>query len=134
MRAAVLVVATAASADDAPWKFLASYPAQLDALPCENVTIDGVLDEPCWQKAPWTGPFEDIAQPLHPGARIPDSYQTTVAVAYSSDSLYVAAVLRRETRAVNPARPSTPVVRSQRCPTSSRVHRRPGPVARACGR
>ena len=94
MRAAVLVVAAAASADDAPWKFLASYPAQLDALPCENVTIDGVLDEPCWRKAPWTGPFEDIAQPLHPGARIPDSYQTKVAVAYDSDSLYVAAVLK----------------------------------------
>ena len=32
MRAAVLVVAATASADDAPWKFLASYPAQLDAL------------------------------------------------------------------------------------------------------
>ena len=91
-----LVVAVACVATAEEWAFLEAYPAQLTSLRVgkgEVVTIDGVLDEACWKAAAWTGGFEDIAQALHPTARIPEAYQSRVAVAFDDDFLYVAAVL-----------------------------------------
>jgi len=90
----LLVVGLVVGARAEEWMFLDAYPHQLDALPCDAIAIDGVLDEPCWRAAAWSGGFEDIAQPLHPGASIPAAYQTSVAVAYDADAVYVAAVLR----------------------------------------
>ena len=96
--ALVVVCVRTVSGTEAPWKFLGNYPAQLDSYELESgetIKIDGVLDEPCWERAMWSGAFEDIAQPLHPEAVIPSSYQTAVAVTWDESFLYVAAKLKR---------------------------------------
>jgi hypothetical protein len=39
----------------------------------QNITVDGRLDEDCWQKAPWLGPFVDMEKGT------PVQYETRVA-------------------------------------------------------
>ncbi len=53
------------------------------------VNIDGKLDDPVWQKAPWTADFVDIEGPLKPAPR----YRTRAKMLWDDDYFYVAAEL-----------------------------------------
>jgi hypothetical protein len=53
------------------------------------LTIDGMLDEPDWQAAPWTEEFGDIEGPSRPAPR----YHTRVRMLHDDGYFYVAAQL-----------------------------------------
>ena len=55
----------------------------------QSIMIDGRLDEPLWQQAPWTDPFVDIEGDLKP---IPQM-ETRAKLLWDSTCLYIAAVL-----------------------------------------
>ncbi|AEN74689.1 hypothetical protein Rhom172_2806 [Rhodothermus marinus SG0.5JP17-172] len=51
--------------------------------------IDGRLDEPAWQAAPWSAPFVDIEGPRRP----PPPYRTRVKLLWDDTYLYIGAEL-----------------------------------------
>lgn len=55
----------------------------------ESLTIDGRLDEPSWDKAPWTAPFVDIEGDLKPGPR----FRTRAKMLWDDEYFYIAADL-----------------------------------------
>ena len=54
------------------------------------VAVDGRLDEPSWQRAPWTTSFQDIEGSTSP---VPE-FQTRCKMLWDDDFLYVAADLQ----------------------------------------
>jgi hypothetical protein len=53
------------------------------------VVIDGKLDEPAWQAAPWSEPFVDIEGERKPAPR----FRTRMKMLWDDDNLYIAAQL-----------------------------------------
>ena len=53
----------------------------------QPVQVDGKLDVPCWQDAPWTAYFVDIEGDLKPRPR----FKTRAKMLWDDDYLYVAA-------------------------------------------
>jgi hypothetical protein len=53
------------------------------------IHIDGRLDEPAWQQAPWTGEFADIEGPSKP----PPRYRTRAKMLWDDEYFYVGAEL-----------------------------------------
>jgi hypothetical protein len=54
-----------------------------------DISVDGVLDETSWQKAPWTDPFQDIRGDGHPQPL----YETKAKMLWDENYFYVAARL-----------------------------------------
>ena len=48
----------------------------------EKITVDGRLDEACWQKAPWLGPFVDMENGT------PVAHETRVAFLWDDEAFY----------------------------------------------
>ena len=81
------------------WRFEDSYPKQLIAHKvARQIVVDGKLSFEEW--GAWGDEGQsgslivDNAQELHPGAKIPEHFQTAVKVQYDADFFYVAAMLR----------------------------------------
>ena len=55
----------------------------------QPIRVDGRLDEPAWQAAPWTDDFVDIEGPSKPAPR----FRTRATMLWDSASLYIAAEL-----------------------------------------
>ncbi|MBU6398961.1 MAG: carbohydrate-binding family 9-like protein [Verrucomicrobia bacterium] len=53
------------------------------------IQIDGRLDEPAWQRAPWTEDFADIEGPIKPRPR----FRTRAKMLWDEENFYVAAEL-----------------------------------------
>jgi cellulose/xylan binding protein with CBM9 domain len=64
-----------------------SYDCHRTATP---IRIDGKLDDPAWQKAPWTSDFVDIEGAAKPAPR----FHTRVKMLYDDKYLYIAAELQ----------------------------------------
>ncbi|MDZ4182032.1 MAG: carbohydrate-binding family 9-like protein [Candidatus Cloacimonadaceae bacterium] len=58
----------------------------------EDILIDGVLDDPDWQKALWTEAFTDIEGDLKPAP----FYETRVKMLWNDRGLYIAAHMEEE--------------------------------------
>jgi len=63
-----------------------SYDCHRTATP---IVIDGKLDDPAWQQAPWTSDFVDIEGPSRPTPR----FRTRAKMLYDDKYLYIAAEL-----------------------------------------
>ena len=81
---AVALAATPAAAGDAP-----RPPAKaiVATAAVGRIRIDGVLDDPTWRAATWTGDFVD----KEPAFGTPPHRPVRVAIAYDDDAIYVAA-------------------------------------------
>jgi hypothetical protein len=64
-------------------------PSYLCARAASPVVIDGEVDEPVWDKAPWTVPFVDIEGALKPKPRL----RTMVKMLWDDRYFYIAAYL-----------------------------------------
>jgi hypothetical protein len=90
--AAVLGAALLAHANGlvSPYELLSFAPRQSVCYrAAAPLTIDGRLDEPSWQAAPWSDPFVDIEGPSRPQPR----FRTRVKMLWDDEYLYVAADL-----------------------------------------
>ena len=76
------VLTVTASAQDTPL----SYDCHRTATP---IVIDGKLDDPAWQQAPWTSDFVDIEGAAKPTPR----FRTRVKMLWDDKYLYIAAEL-----------------------------------------
>lgn len=73
---------------DAPG--IALYPRQYVCPPAKQAPkIDGLLDDPAWQGAPWTEPFIDIEGPLQREPRL----RTRAKMIWDAEYFYVGATL-----------------------------------------
>jgi hypothetical protein len=83
-----LLAAKAQTPEDSPyWSIIPnSYCCLKAAAP---ITVDGVMDEADWQRAPWTEDFVDIEGPARDGPR----YRTRVKMLWDATHFYVYAEL-----------------------------------------
>ena len=81
--AIVGVIATPACAQLGTWS-PSTYPCGRVA---QAIAIDGRLDDPAWDAAPWTGSFVDIEGDRRPTPR----HRTRAKLAWDDDFLYIAA-------------------------------------------
>ena len=63
----------------------------------DTLEIDGDIEKPQWQQAPWSQTFDDIRGPDAPPAERPDASQSTrVKMLWDDDYLYIAAEIRSD--------------------------------------
>ncbi|HJP29527.1 MAG TPA: carbohydrate-binding family 9-like protein [Candidatus Latescibacteria bacterium] len=85
-----LPVVVAAQAEWDPDYLLSIQPEQYTALRAAGeLTIDGALDEPSWQNAPWTAAFVDIEGEVRPRPR----FRTRAKMLWDERYFYIAAYL-----------------------------------------
>lgn len=85
-----LPLGTLAQADWDPDYLLTIQPERYTALRATGaIAIDGALDEPSWQQAPWTQAFVDIEGDIRPAPR----FRTRAKMLWDDDYFYIAALL-----------------------------------------
>ena len=85
-----LPVAASAQVDWDPDYLITIQPERYTALRATGtMTIDGALDEPSWQQAPWTNAFVDIEGEAKPRPRL----RTRAKMLWDDENFYIAAFL-----------------------------------------